>query len=217
MTAPTEPGRVCRDCGATSGLVMRPYGPLDPPEYECADGCPPLDLDALDALAAAATDGPWTAHPDGLVWSPLIGDPVSGSVLPEDAALIAAARNALPALVAEVRQHRAAQQPTAPAAEPSDRQLLAAAHRWARTHGWRVTWRGWADGLSDGTVGVGWEHGELRIWRSYTTPGSSDRRWPTWSTDYPVASVRQAVDVLVALDVLPAELSSAYRAAVASR
>lgn len=32
-----KPGRACRDCGATTGLVMRPYGPLDPVEYECVD------------------------------------------------------------------------------------------------------------------------------------------------------------------------------------
>lgn len=68
----------------------------------------PLDLDALQALADAATEAPWTAHPDGLVWSELLGDPVSGSVLPEDAEFIAAARAAVPALIAEVTRLRSA-------------------------------------------------------------------------------------------------------------
>lgn len=34
-----DPDRRCRQCGATSGLVMLPYGPLDPPMWECVDGC----------------------------------------------------------------------------------------------------------------------------------------------------------------------------------
>ncbi|WP_431976135.1 hypothetical protein [Micromonospora haikouensis] len=29
--------RRCRNCGATTDVVMRPYGPLDPVEYECID------------------------------------------------------------------------------------------------------------------------------------------------------------------------------------
>ena len=68
-----------------------------------------LDLDAIEARVNAATDGPWEAYPDGLVWTkvPRIGDPVSGSVLPEDAEFIAAARTDVPALVAEVRRLRA--------------------------------------------------------------------------------------------------------------
>jgi hypothetical protein len=39
--------------------------------------------------AEAATKGPWTAHPDGLVWPERLGDPVSGSTEPEDAEHIA--------------------------------------------------------------------------------------------------------------------------------
>ncbi|MGW1059318.1 hypothetical protein [Micromonospora rubida] len=64
----------------------------------------PLDLDAIRTLTAAATPGPWTAHPDGLVWSTLIGDPVSGSLLVADADFIAAARTAVPALLAKLAQ-----------------------------------------------------------------------------------------------------------------
>ncbi|MER5703501.1 hypothetical protein ABT023_16370 [Micromonospora sp. NPDC002296] len=64
----------------------------------------PLALDAIRKLTDAATPGPWTAHPDGLVWSTLIGDPVSGSVLVADANFIAAARTAVPALLAKLAQ-----------------------------------------------------------------------------------------------------------------
>lgn len=68
-----------------------------------------LNLDAIEARVAAATDGPWKhGGNDGLVWGPRIGDPVSGSTEPEDADFIAAARTDVPALVAEVRQLRAA-------------------------------------------------------------------------------------------------------------
>jgi hypothetical protein len=68
-----------------------------------------LDLDAIEARANAATEGPWVAHPDGLVWTerPIPGDPVSGSTEVEDAEFIAAARADVPALVAEVRRLRA--------------------------------------------------------------------------------------------------------------
>lgn len=69
-----------------------------------------LDLDAIEARANAATEGPWTAYPDGFVWTkqPILGDPVSGSVELADAQFIAAARQDVPALVAEVRRLRAA-------------------------------------------------------------------------------------------------------------
>lgn len=47
--------------------------------------------DKLDALLAEATPYvPWTTHDDGLVWAPRLGDPVSGSLLIEDARYIAA-------------------------------------------------------------------------------------------------------------------------------
>lgn len=43
----------------------------------------------LRTYAPHATRGPWTPADDGLVWSELIGDPVSGSVELEDAEYIA--------------------------------------------------------------------------------------------------------------------------------
>jgi hypothetical protein len=63
-----------------------------------------LDLSAIKARIEAASAGPWTAHPDGLVWAPRLGDPVSGSAELEDAEFIAAARLDVPALVAEVER-----------------------------------------------------------------------------------------------------------------
>ncbi|GAA4681242.1 hypothetical protein [Phytohabitans rumicis] len=61
-----------------------------------------LDLDAIRARLAAATAGPWRAHPDGLVWADRPGDPVSGSTEVEDAEFIAHARTDVPALLAEL-------------------------------------------------------------------------------------------------------------------
>ncbi|MEV4384371.1 hypothetical protein AB0J68_01380 [Micromonospora sp. NPDC049580] len=63
-----------------------------------------IDIDALRALIDAADRAPWTAHPDGLVWSELIGDPVSGSARIENAVFIAEARNHMPALCDEVER-----------------------------------------------------------------------------------------------------------------
>lgn len=43
----------------------------------------------LRAAAIEAAPPPWVAHPDGLVWPPRMGDPVSGSTDQEDADYIA--------------------------------------------------------------------------------------------------------------------------------
>lgn len=63
-----------------------------------------LDLEQIKNRADKASAGPWTAHPDGLVWAPRLGDPVSRSELAEDAVFIAHARTDLPRLVAEVER-----------------------------------------------------------------------------------------------------------------
>lgn len=65
-----------------------------------------LNLDAIKARLAAASEGPWSWGEDGLVWAPRLGDPVSGSTEVEDAAFIAHAREDIPALVAEVEKLR---------------------------------------------------------------------------------------------------------------
>jgi hypothetical protein len=51
--------------------------------------------------AEAATEGPWTAHPDGLVWAERLGDPVSGSTEIEDAEHIASWHPSVALLVAD--------------------------------------------------------------------------------------------------------------------
>lgn len=86
----------------------------------------PIDLDQLDALRAAATPGPWHVAKAGGIdageYDTVIGrgdvdcmsrcyggvSTIDGDNLDADAALIAVAITALPALVAELRAHRAA-------------------------------------------------------------------------------------------------------------
>ncbi len=69
-----------------------------------------LDLDAIEALANYATPGPWTNDCYGRIVSPTIhvvrGQ--GGCKIYADAEFIATARDAVPALVAEVRRLRAA-------------------------------------------------------------------------------------------------------------
>ena len=81
-----------------------------------------VDLDALDRLIAAATPGPWTRtkpQRDADGWPMGVGvagcgpgcmiyaSPPAGSFPSSDAELIAALRNAAPALIAELRAARA--------------------------------------------------------------------------------------------------------------
>lgn len=91
-----------------------------------------------------------------------------------------------------------------------DRELLADVHRWARTNGWNwhEAW-GWVNAhyVSDATLAVEWEDGPLVI-------RSGEVLLLLKPKTYPVASVREAVDILVALRILPAHFSSAYEAGV---
>lgn len=100
--------------------------------------------------------------------------------------------------------------------EPTDRQLLVDVRQWALDNGWHLLWSGWANAmfLHDATVLVEWDDEELTVrrrdkagepWAMGLAPDRRDR--------YPVASVRQAFDILAALGILPPEFSSAYRAA----
>ena len=67
-----------------------------------------VDVDALDAARAAATPGPWRQDSAWPCDFGPAGDEQHGNVdLPENAALIVAAVNALPDLLAEVRRGRA--------------------------------------------------------------------------------------------------------------
>lgn len=108
-----------------------------------------------------------------------------------------------------------------PPVDITDRQLLVDVHQWARANGWRCTWIGWGNAQisSSATTVVEWDHDELTVRRR--PAAEVGQQWPSGLGSvgrrdrYPVTSVRQAVDFLVALDVLPARFSSAYRAAVA--
>jgi hypothetical protein len=78
-----------------------------------------LDLDAIEARAAAATDGPWEVHPDDadLVWLPGRGYFLCEMLTAAETngSFIAHARTDVPALVAEVRRLRAIEQSRADA------------------------------------------------------------------------------------------------------
>ncbi|MGW3608980.1 hypothetical protein ACWD6N_03675 [Micromonospora sp. NPDC005163] len=95
------------------------------------------------------------------------------------------------------------------APELTDRQLLVEVHRWARANGWNwhECW-GWVNAryASEATLAVGWDEGTVTVRSGVVL---------LRPTTYPVDSVTQAVDMLVTVGVLPAHLSSAYRAAVA--
>ena len=88
------------------------------------------------------------------------------------------------------------------------RQLLADVHRWARTNGWnwRECW-GWVNALyaSEATLAVDWDT-DTRTITVHRANGNAIFR----PTTYPADTVCQAVDVLVAYGVLPAQFSSAY-------
>ncbi len=51
--------------------------------------------------AKAASEGPWSAYTDGLVWANRLGDPVSASTEPEDAEHIASWHPAVALAVAD--------------------------------------------------------------------------------------------------------------------
>ncbi|MGN9802024.1 hypothetical protein [Micromonospora sp. L32] len=91
----------------------------------------------------------------------------------------------------------------------SDRHLLAEVSRWRKANGWTLSGqRGWVNARcsADATVAV-----DYHPYRDGFTVACKDDRTGTWPLypDFRAAdSVRQAVDMLVALDILPARLSS---------
>lgn len=94
-----------------------------------------------------------------------------------------------------------------PAQAADERRLLAAVSRWARRNGWRRgAWSGWHS--PDGLVDVWVDRDGLAVRRYDRTPGAGVPRTMVCA----VASVREAVDLLVASGVLPVEFSSAYTA-----
>lgn len=98
----------------------------------------------------------------------------------------------------------------------SERHLLAAVHRWARTNGWQ-RYRGLVFGWQNGddataTVLITWQPDDPYPLGISWAVGRFDDGSPLWacSSTVRVDSVTQAVDVVVALTDLPAWLSSAY-------
>ena len=92
---------------------------------------------------------------------------------------------------------------TAPA--ETDRQQLARVLRFARTEGlWRRDGNTWRDG---GATEVIWDPEFRTLSVSRAAPFSNEHR----GADIEVASIREALDVLAALNVLPYFMSPAYR------
>lgn len=89
--------------------------------------------------------------------------------------------------------------------DPDDIALLRRVIAWGRAHGWTAHRVGYIDARyeSDATVGVGWDPvaGTVTVWRPAPGSGVLAR-----DCDYPVNSVRQAIDVLVDLGILPDHL-----------
>lgn len=91
---------------------------------------------------------------------------------------------------------------------PAERSLLLAVFRWARAEGglvYGLPTRWSCGGPIDQRWGVSWswdfERERLTVWRGRIT-----------ARDYWVLSIAEAVDVLVALGILPPRFSTAYRA-----
>lgn len=87
---------------------------------------------------------------------------------------------------------------------PAERALLREVFRWARQVGVRLDGGMRWDGPPPRCWGVDYWHGQeyLLVWRASKNTGK----------EYFVTSVAEAVDVLVALGILPARFSTAYAA-----
>jgi len=147
----------------------------------------PIDLDALEALCNAATPSPWRTG-TGDHWSREVR---AGSDAPAfcgarngvaDAALIAAMRNALPALIAELRATRAA---------------LAASEREADRlrHGVEIE--------GDAVCPNEWAAGELREALARYGRHEDDCRWRAWPREACSCGLQQALDGVQAPDAHP--------------
>lgn len=87
----------------------------------------------------------------------------------------------------------------------ADRDLLAAVHCWARTHGWTAhDWLGWINGpdSTEATAAVRIERvGGCGL--SVFVRDTKYDAWPTRATFYEVRSIGEGVDQLVELGILP--------------
>jgi hypothetical protein len=100
-------------------------------------------------------------------------------------------------------------------ADGGDRALLIRVNRWGRENGWETGWSGPTWQSKDRLTGVDWEPDDKAIKVSRRT--SQRQLWPLFGPWHPVSSVREAVDTLVMLGVLPVEFSSLYAAGRADR
>lgn len=120
------------------------------------------DLTDLQALAQAATPGPWiadeghglTADGDPLAAAGPYDDP-AGFWCHEDAAFIAAARDAVPALIARVRKAEAERDEARALAQ----HLAVITERYCEVTGSPETGQRRDGGCSEHPVAIRWEHG----------------------------------------------------------
>lgn len=100
--------------------------------------------------------------------------------------------------------------PSVPSVPSTEHGRFVAAARWALAHGWAQTSISQCVASPGGRTEVAWgAAADDRL--TVTVMGR-----PLVDLDVPVTSVRQAMDLLSALGVLPAEMSSAYAAGRAS-
>lgn len=93
-----------------------------------------------------------------------------------------------------------------------DRRLLAEVSKWAHANGWtNGGWRGYMNGRywHEATVMVRPNETGFDVWRVNQAGAVAGR-----PDEYPATSVREAVDLLVALRILPDRFSSAFYAGV---
>ena len=98
--------------------------------------------------------------------------------------------------------------------ETDGRRLLAEVSKWAHANGWtNGGWRGWMNGRywHEATVYVRPNETGFDVFRTDQGGPVSGR-----PMEYPATSVREAVDLLVALRILPDRFSSAFEAGVDS-
>ena len=97
--------------------------------------------------------------------------------------------------------------------EQTDRCLFADISKWAHAAGWRnAGWRGWQNARyeDEATVVVRLNETGFEVWRK-----NGESHFTGRPMEYPAATVREAVDLLAALRILPPQFSSAYVVGVA--
>ncbi|SDT74140.1 hypothetical protein [Actinoplanes derwentensis] len=98
-----------------------------------------------------------------------------------------------------------------PALTRQERYLIAAILRRARTRGWRAGHRlGWVNQQRGVAVSVSVEPGLLSLWWRGATG-----RWPTSPVSYPIASLDEAIHILLGLRLMPGNFCSHGREALA--